>query len=90
MKVNKKKQAGVTATLLIVLFLAGLSLLLYPTVSNLWNARLQVNAIGDYNEMVVSLDKTAYTQMWEDARTYNQELAARGNIYGLPKDLEQR
>lgn len=60
---------------LIVLLVAGFSLLLYPTVSNLWNSMNMSKAIVDYSEEVSELDTEQYVAFWERAERYNQELA---------------
>ena len=46
--------------ILIVVFLTGLSLLLYPTVSYWWNSFHQTRAIAAYQEAVSALDEEDY------------------------------
>lgn len=67
------KKKGSTL-LLIVALLIGLSLLLYPTVSNYWNQFHQSRAIATYTDAVVALDEDTYAQLWQDAQAYNQDL----------------
>ena len=45
----------ITTILLIIILLAGLSLLLYPTVSDWWNSLHQSRAIAGYTEAVAGL-----------------------------------
>ena len=66
---------------LIGTFIIGLSLLLYPTVSNYWNSLHQTRAIASYVEEVANLDEEKYEQIWEEARRYNASLAENGNTY---------
>ena len=87
MKKTEKKQAGKTTVLLALLFLAGLSLLLYPTVSNYWNALHQYKRIDDYDQKVVELDSAEYTKVWEKAHAYNRALTAGGEISEPESDL---
>ena len=47
-----KKRYSVSTILLVVMFLAGLSLLLYPVVSNYWNSVHQTRAINTYSNEV--------------------------------------
>lgn len=61
--------------LLILVFLTGLSLLLYPTVSDYINSLHQSRAIADYAGSVANLDNTIYEKLLTDARNYNAELA---------------
>ena len=86
MKVNKKKRAGATTLLLILVFLAGLSLLLYPTVSNWWNSRYHAQAIDDYTQVVSDMKNETYEELWASARAFNEELYDRGG-YNLDDDL---
>lgn len=73
---QKKKNRGSDA-LLILIFLAGLSLLLYPVVSNFWNARVQSNAIADYAQAIDNSDRAQAEQMLAEARSYNDSLLSR-------------
>lgn len=65
--------------ILILALLAGLSLLLYPTVSNLWNQRHASRAVVAYAEQVTALDSSAYDKMLTAAHAYNDALAASGS-----------
>ena len=63
--------------LVAVIFLAGLSLLLYPFVANEWNTYRQEQLISSYDEVVS--EKTAagaidYEEEWLKAQQYNEEL----------------
>lgn len=62
---------------LIVAFLGGLILLLYPTVSDWWNTQHQSRAVSTYMEAVFQIDDNQYDQMWSDARAYNAKLAKK-------------
>ena len=64
---------------LLLVFLIGLSLLLYPTVSDYWNSFHQTRAIASYAEAVAELDDVSYEQYWEEAQAYNEAL--RGNSH---------
>lgn len=63
--------------LVAVIFLAGLSLLLYPFIANKWNTYRQERLISSYDEVVS--EKTAagsidYDAEWLKARQYNENL----------------
>ncbi len=76
--------------LLILIFLAGLSLLLYPTVSDYWNSMHQSRAIAGYTEEVAHLDQTRYDRLWRQAREYNAVLLERESEFTLtPEQGEQ-
>ena len=73
---------------LIFVFVAGLSLLLYPTISNYYNAYLQSQAIVDYSQQVDQLEAEAYRKEWEKAQAYNQALLERPHPFSLPDELD--
>lgn len=77
------KKKNLTTVLLILAFLAGLSLLLYPTVSDYWNSLHQSRAITEYAEQVNELDNELYEQLWADARSYNQTLLQNPDRYEM-------
>ncbi len=74
------KSKKITA-LLVLVFLTGLSLLLYPTISDYWNSLHQSQAIATYAEAVAELDDVSYDQLLADARAYNEGLVGNGNRY---------
>ncbi len=72
---GKGRKNGLFSLILILTLLTGLSLLLYPTISDWWNSFHQSRAIASYVETVEELDDDAYAQLWEDAQAYNEALA---------------
>ena len=70
---------NLSTIILILVFLTGLSLLLYPTLSDYWNSFHQSRAIAAYASEVAALDDDAYDEMWASAHAYNQQLAKREN-----------
>ena len=63
-----------TTILLVLILLTGVSLLLYPTVSDYWNSFHQSQAIASYVEAVAEIDNTNYEKMWQEAVAYNEKL----------------
>ena len=78
----KKRKSHVTTILLILILLVGLSLLLYPSVSDYWNSLHQSRAIASYAEEVANLDEDQYAALWEAAQAYNAALT-RDTGYAL-------
>ena len=76
------KKRGTTIILLVVL-IAGLSLLLYPTLSDWWNSLHQSRAVASYVEQVANIDEEQYAHLWNAAWEYNEELVNRPNNYVL-------
>ena len=79
-----------TTVILVILLLAGVSLLLYPTVSDYWNSFHQTQAIASYTEQVADLDQVDYDKLIKDAREYNRELAEKPARYVLTEDERAR
>lgn len=76
--------------LLILIFFIGLSLLLYPTVSDYWNSLHQSRAIADYAEKVANINNDEYDEIWASAKIYNEKLAQKGNSWVLSEaELEE-
>lgn len=76
----------ITTILFIITLLAGLSLLLYPTVSDWWNSFHQSRAIAGYSEAVSGLDAESYEAWWAKARQYNEDLSHKEDRYRMTKE----
>ena len=82
---KKKWMSRLMTLLIVVVFVAGLSFLLYPTVSNLWNQAHQSRAIATYTEQVEKLDDSSKKEMLKAARKYNKELLKKADHWKLSK-----
>lgn len=63
-----------TNIILAIIFLIGLSVMLYPTISDYWNSRVQSQAVAAYNNDVQNMSKEDYQRMFTEADEYNEEL----------------
>ena len=79
----KRKANHITTIVLVLILLVGLSLLLYPSVSDYWNSFHSSRAISAYAEDVANLDEVQYEEMWSAARAYNRALAERSTNFAL-------
>ena len=88
---NEKKKKGPSLTVILVLILiAGVCILAYPTFSDWWNNMHQSRAIAGYVETVANMDKEDYQQMISEAEAYNRKLLTKTNRYELSEeDLEE-
>lgn len=59
--------------LFILLMLIGAGILLYPTISNLWNEYLHHKLISGYTEEVEELSPEVKSELLEEAREYNRQ-----------------
>ena len=75
MKKNLKKK--IPNIIFGLIFIAGLCIFLYPSVSNYINSRNQSRAISNYEEMVNNISEEDYSKMWSEAIAYNEELAKK-------------
>ena len=73
--------------ILILIFLVGLSVMLYPTVSDYVNQRHQSRALASYDETVNEMSDADYTAYFEAADAYNQRLAATPNSFFTPEQV---
>ena len=78
-----------TTILLILAFFAGLSLLLYPTVSDYWNSLHTSQAVADYAENVRNLEAEKYEQLLQEARSYNRMLPYKQAATALSKEEKE-
>ena len=81
------KKHGSTV-LLILILLIGLSLVLYPSISNWWNETRSSKVISDYSELVAEMDDAQYEQLWSEAIAYNASRVGASNPYLLPPEQE--
>ncbi len=71
-KTGAKHRASTVITVLV--FIAGLCVLLYPTFADLWNQARQNSLIDSYEETVSQADASDTSAMWEEAKAYNASL----------------
>lgn len=62
--------------ILLILFFVGLSVLLYPAISDFWNSKTQSQAIIDYESLLDQLPQEDYSGIFENADGYNRALQA--------------
>lgn len=87
--VNKNRKNKIISIILIATFFTGLSLLLYPVVSNYWNSLHQSRAIASYVDAVTELNGNLYEDLWKEAQAYNISLSEDPDRL-LPDEEEQR
>ena len=85
----KKKNNNLTTIVLVLVLLAGVSLLLYPTVSDYWNSMHQTRAIASYAEDVSKLDTAQYDELWKAAQDYNATLSERETAFALTEEQKR-
>lgn len=75
------KKGTWTNIFLILVLVAGLSLLLYPSFADYWNTLHQTRAIADYTEQLAQIDTVEYEKIWQDVAQYNERILMRTNVF---------
>lgn len=75
--------------LLLLALLVGLSLVLYPSVSNWWNESRSSKVISDYSDLVAELKDEDYEEMWQAAIDYNKSRVGAPNPYLLTPEQKK-
>lgn len=72
---NKKKKSNRTTynLLMILVFLVGILVLLYPTFSDFYNKRRNASLIVEYDKVIHEIEPEDYSHIYEAAREYNQQ-----------------
>ena len=72
---DKKKKLRIKYIGFSLLFLVGLSILLYPMISSAWNKRRAGRLITEYSSSVTAdTDKKETDSIWKNAQEYNEQL----------------
>lgn len=85
-----KKKGKFSTILLIIIFLAGLSLVLYPSVANYVNSMHQSRAIAAYAERVAQITAEEYDELWQAAEAYNAAILERSLPYSQSQEEAQQ
>lgn len=85
-----KKKGQLSTILLILVFFAGLSLLLYPSIANYWNGIHQSRAIASYEQVISDLSGEERQRLWQEACAYNEDMRGRGSSRMLSPEEQQR
>lgn len=73
----KKRLSGILFGLV---FLTGLAIFLYPTISEQWNKYHQSKAIAGYEDIVADMAEEDFNTVWAEAASYNDTITA--NTFG--------
>ncbi|MBE5830934.1 MAG: class C sortase [Butyrivibrio sp.] len=73
-----------------IIFLVGICIFLYPSVSNYINSRHQSKAISNYEEALAAISEEDYSKFWAEANAYNEELAQKPLNFTLTDEELER
>ena len=60
--------------IMVLVFFIGLLVLLYPSISEFYNQKVQSKSIVDYESLLKKIDKNKYDKIFEEADEYNSNL----------------
>ena len=80
----KKNRSNI---ILILIFLVGLSVMLYPTVSDYINQKNQSRAVASYSEEVENLSDVDYQAYFDAADDYNRRLTETPDAFYRPEEV---
>ena len=81
-----KKKKSKSNILLALVFLAGLSFLLYPVVSNYLNTRMQSGVVSGYQEYVQTTNTEEHLRMISQAKQYNEDLLSLPKGFAMTEE----
>ena len=89
-KTKKKKKKGIKSQIpniiFAAIFLVGLGIFLYPSVSNYINSKHQSRAISNYDEALAHLTDEDYDTYWQAAYDYNNALYENGANFNMSEE----
>ncbi|MCR5669929.1 MAG: class C sortase [Butyrivibrio sp.] len=73
-----------------LIFLAGLAIFLYPSVSNYINSKNQSRTITSYTDSLAKLTPEDYTALWDAAKEFNDDLYHSSNFMHLNDEQKSK
>jgi sortase A len=74
---SKKFKKQIPNIIFGIIFLVGLAVFLYPSVSNYINSKNQSRVISTYQDALSSMTEEDYSRFWNEAIAYNEALAEK-------------
>ena len=88
---NKKKlKKQIPNIIFFLIFIVGICVFLYPSVSNYINSLHQSRTISNYEQALAQIDEEDYEKYWQEAISYNEELADHALSFTLTDDEKSR
>ncbi len=83
---GKKRGSSLISVILLLIFIVGVGLIAYPSVSDYWNSFHQTRAIMSYTENIANMDNSQYDALFEQAYAYDRDLCDNGMRWNLEDD----
>lgn len=79
---------NLSTIILVAIFFVGLSVLLYPTISDYVNSKTQSRAVANYDATVSEMKEEDFDEMFRQAELYNERLAGNPDAFYQPDQIE--
>lgn len=86
---QRSRKKRLTTLVLVLVLCVGVGMLLYPTVSDLWNRFHQTRAIADYETVITGMDEERLSALREEARAYNATLVGKKDRFNSTEEDHQ-
>ena len=87
-KKKKKKKKNKSTLLVVLLMVAGLAVMLYPTLSNVYNELTGSYAIQEFNDNLANRDELELIEERAKAEAYNASLVNTGTVTDCPYEYK--
>ncbi len=83
-----KKKFNLSTFFLTILLLTGISIMLYPIISNWWNSKVQSHAVAGYAKTIAELDNGESEKIIAKAKEYNRKLSELSSPFSDCKEID--
>ncbi|MBE5829659.1 MAG: class C sortase [Butyrivibrio sp.] len=83
---SKQLKKQIPNIIFALIFLAGVCIFLYPSVSNYINSKHQSRAVASYDAAIAALSEEDYSNFWNEAEKYNKTLATKPMNFNLNEE----
>lgn len=77
-----------SSIILVFIFFVGLSVMLYPMISDYVNSKTQTRAIANYDAVLSEMKQENYDEMFAQAEQYNEQLRENPDSFYRPEEVE--
>lgn len=71
----------ISTILIIGVFIVGLLVMLYPSISNWYNEKMNSYVVSNYTGIINSINEEDYAEMLQEARDYNELLHSSSQVF---------
>lgn len=77
-----------SSIILVFIFFVGLSVMLYPMISDYVNSKTQTRAIANYDAVLSEMKEENFDELFAQAEVYNEELRKNPDSFYRPEEIE--